>query len=157
MADAILRHMVAEAGLGDKITVDSAGTGSWHVGETASPGTLAMLYEHNIPYDGRSRQLAMDDFTAFDYILAMDRDNLAYIMRVLNRGEGAAQQKRARFYGEAAQPAVALFLSYANRAGTVIESEVSDPYYHGDYEATYELVRRGCQALFDALRAKHQL
>lgn len=157
MADAILRQLVAEAGLSDEIAVDSAGTGSWHVGETASPGTRGMLHQHNVPYDGRARQLAMGDFTAFDYILAMDHANLAHIMRVFNRGEGAAQQKWVRFYGETTQPEVALFLSYANRVGIVTETEVPDPYYDGDYEATYDLVSRGCRALFDALRAKHRL
>ena len=157
MADAICRQLVAEASLSDKITVDSAGTGRWHVGEAAHPGTLAVLHKHEIAYDGRSRQLEMNDFTSFDYILAMDHSNLAYIMRVINRGELSAQQKRARFYGTDDQPEVVLFLSFANRAGTVAETEVPDPYYDNKFEATYDLVYRGCVALLEAVRTKHQL
>jgi protein-tyrosine phosphatase len=157
MADAILRHLVTKASLGDRIAVDSAGTGSWHVGEAAHSGTLAVLQEHEIAYDGRSRQLKMHDFATFDYILAMDHTNLAYIMRVINRGEWSAQQKLARFYGESDQPEVALFLSYANRAGTVVEAEVPDPYYDGRFEATYDLVYRGCVALLEAVRTRHHL
>ena len=157
MADAILRHLVAEASLSDKIAVDSAGTGSWHEGEAAHSGTLTVLHAHEIAYDGRSRPLEMHDFTTFEYILAMDHANLAHIMRVINRGEWSAQQKMARFYGTDDQPEVALFLSYANHAGTVAEAEVPDPYYDGRFEATYELVYRGCVALLEAVRTKHHL
>ena len=157
MAEAIFRQLVSEASLSDKIRVDSAGTGSWHVGELAHSGTLAVLQQHEIVYDGRSRPLEMADFTAFNYILAMDHKNLAHIMRLINRGEWSAQQKRARFYGSASQPEVALFLSYANRAGTVAEIEVPDPYYDDNFEAAYDLVLRGCVALLEAVRSKHQL
>ena len=159
MADAIFRQMVDDAGLSDQITVDSAGTGRWHVGEEAHAGTLRALHRHQVPYDGRARQLEMQDFTAFNYILTMDHNNLADVMRVINRGEWSAQQKMARFYGTDDQPEVVLFLSYANRAGTVSETEVPDPYYDNDdgFEAVYDLVYRGCVAFFEAVRAKHQL
>lgn len=143
MADAVLQQMVREAGLEAEIKVDSAGTGSWHVGESAHPGTLKILRGHHIPYSGRARHLEQRDFAEFDYILAMDKSNLSNIQRLANRR------------GE--QPEIALFLSYANRAGTVREEEVPDPYYDGRFEEVYDLVSRGCAALLDAIRTKHRL
>src|SRR5690606_40491044 len=84
MADAVFQHMVREAGLTDHFRIDSAGTGSWHVGETAHSGTLTVLRKNNIPYNGRARQIDYADLDNFDYILAMDRENLSNILRMVN-------------------------------------------------------------------------
>lgn len=157
MADAVFQHMVREAGLTDHFRIDSAGTGSWHVGEPAHSGTLTVLRKNNIPYNGRARQIDYADLDNFDYILAMDRENLSNILRMVNRGERSAQDKMDRFYGSANRPEIALFLSYANQAGTVSLTEVPDPYYDGRYELVYDLVTKGCAALLDAIRQKHQI
>lgn len=157
MADAVLQHMVAAAGLSDKIKVDSAGTGDWHTGETAHHGTLEVLKKHQIPYDGRARQIAYVDLDSFDYILAMDRDNLSNLLRLVNRREHSSSDKLARFYDQATSPEVALFLSYANQKGTVDVTEVPDPYYDGRFDYTYELITAGCAALLDHIRQKHAL
>ena len=61
--------------------MDSAGTSRWEVGKPAHPGTLAILRKLNIPYDGRARQIEHSDLNDFDYVLAMDRDNLAFLLR----------------------------------------------------------------------------
>lgn len=58
MAEAVFQRLVDEAGLGDRIGVDSAGTGGWHVGEKAHVGTRRVLAVHGIVYNGRSRQIA---------------------------------------------------------------------------------------------------
>ncbi len=152
MADAVFADMVRQEGLAAHIRVDSAGTGDWHVGDKAHPGTLNILAAHHIPYDGRSRQLDMADIVASDYILAMDKANLTAIMRLINRGEWTPAQKADRFYNRAGGPEVALFLSYANRLGTVSEIEVPDPYYDDRFDYVYELVKRGCEALLDHIR-----
>jgi protein-tyrosine phosphatase len=157
MADAVFQQMVREAGLADQFTIDSAGTGSWYIGEHAHPGTLDVLRKHNIPYDGRARQFDYADLNDFDYILAMDRENLSHILRLVNRGERSAQDKMDRLYGDANRPEVALFLSYANQAGTVRESEVPDPYYDGRFEDAFELVTKGCAALLDTIRQKREI
>ncbi len=157
MADAVFQHLVREAGLAHQFKIDSAGTGSWNVGEKSHSGTLSILRKHNIPYDGRARQLDYDDLNNFDYILAMDRENLSHILRLVNRGERSAQDKMERFYGSANRPEVTLFLSYANQAGTVNISEVPDPYYDGRYEVVYDLVTAGCAALLNAIRQKHEI
>ena len=137
MAEAVMAQRIREAGLSHLIEVDSAGTGGWHAGETAHPRTLALLRQHSIPYDGRARQIRRQDLDEFDYVLAMDADNLSHAAR----WEGATRPQ--------------LFLSYANQAGTVREREVPDPYYTGEYERVYDLVTRGCDALLAAIRAEH--
>lgn len=77
MADAIARHRAG----GDRL-LDSAGTGAYHVGETADPRTLAVLERNGIPYDGRARAVEASDFERFDLLLAMDRSNLANLQRI---------------------------------------------------------------------------
>ncbi len=141
MAEAVFRDMVEKAGLSDKISVDSAGTSGYHVGETAHPRTLQVLERHGIEYAGTSRQVRAEDFVRFDYVLAMDRDNLLQIDRFILTS----------------QAQVDLFLSYAHRAGLIDHDEVSDPYYNNRFEDTYEVIQVGCKALLDHLRERHQL
>lgn len=136
MAEAVFANMVANAGLSDKITVDSAGTSSEESGSSAHPGTLAILRKHDMTYDGRARQITHADFTANDYILAMDRQNLNFILR---HSQGTSADIR-------------LFLSFAKDAGLVTADEVPDPYYDGNYQRTYQLVSLGCRALLSHIR-----
>jgi protein-tyrosine phosphatase len=141
MAEAVFQDMVNRAGLGDQFQIDSAGTGSWHVGERAHNGTLDVLRRNGIHYNGRSRQFTRADLENFDYILTMDRSNQVDIHRLLNL----------------VHPKVTMFLHYAHKAGTVEVTEVPDPYYSGGFDEVYDLVQRGCAALLDQIRAEHQL
>lgn len=146
MAEAVLAQLIKKAGLSDSIRVDSAGTGAWHVGDPADSRTLAVLKKHSIPYDGRARQLQRPDLDRFEYILAMDTENLAGIRYLVgNPKEGQPL------------PEIALFLSYANAAGLVAKSEVPDPYYNNQFDVVYDLVLVGSQALLDHIRQVHSL
>ncbi len=140
MADAVFTQMVKEAGLENQIMVDSAGTGSWHVGEPAHRGTLEILRKNNIPYNGRARQLTRRDLSDFDYVLTMDHSNYESIMG---------------YVGDEPQSEVRMFLSYANEAGLVDETAVPDPYYDGRFAEVYDMVHKGCRALLDHIRQKH--
>ncbi|NWF67848.1 MAG: low molecular weight phosphotyrosine protein phosphatase [Chloroflexi bacterium] len=140
MAEAVFQHMVNQAGLSDKILVDSAGTGSWHVGETAHRGTLGVLSKNGIAYHGRARQFTRSDLQEFDYVLAMDAENLSDIQR--------AASPRAK---------VMLFLELAYQAQTVTLREVPDPYYDGRFEYVFGLVNKGAAALLAHIRAQHGL
>jgi protein-tyrosine phosphatase len=142
MAEALLQHEVQQAGLEDAILVDSAGTGNWHVGEGAHRGTLELLKKQGIDYHGRARQLTQRDFSDFDYILAMDKQNLDHIKR---------------HTGGASDGEIRLFLSYANDAGLTKTTEVPDPYYNGRYQEVYDLAEIGVRALLDHIRKKHNL
>jgi protein-tyrosine phosphatase len=141
MADAVFQQKVKNVNLQSSIQVDSAGTAGYHEGETAHHGTLRTLQEHNIPYNGRSRKLRREDFSTFDYILAMDKSNLRNIKR-LNIATDAE---------------IEMFLSYANKAGTVSKTEVPDPYYDNRFAEVYDLVDRGTDALLAKIRRDHNL
>jgi len=139
MAEAVFRHMVDEAGLSHAIEVDSAGTGSWHVGERAHRGTRDVLARHGIPYEGRARQVQRDDFGRFDYILAMDDDNLYDLKQMMPPGSTV---KLARF------------LDFAPH---VPVREVPDPWYDGRFDEVYELVQQGAAGLLKHIRREHGL
>jgi protein-tyrosine phosphatase len=141
MAEAIFQHKVNQAGLSDQFMIDSAGTSGWHAGEPAHPGTLKVLKQHNISYNGQSRPLERHDLDNFDYVLAMDNENLSFIRR-------SSSGRKAH---------VGLFLGYANMVGMAEEREVPDPFYDGKFGQVYELVEAGCDALLNWLRQEHKL
>ncbi|MCL4247790.1 MAG: low molecular weight phosphotyrosine protein phosphatase [Anaerolineae bacterium] len=142
MAEGIFRHLVDEAGLSERIQIDSAGTGPWHVGEPPHRGTLSVLRKHGIAYDGRARRIVQSDFDDYDYVLVADRENLSYVRRLLDDRQ---------------QAHVGLLLGYAYHIGQVRTDEVPDPYYVGNFEEVYDLVRAGCEVLLAHIRAEHKL
>lgn len=139
MAEAVFQHLVDEAGLGDQVKIDSAGTGNWHVGEPAHRGTRRVLHQHGIEYTGSARQIAQADFSRFDYILAMDDDNLADLRGMMPANSQAVLRR---------------FLDFLPNAPT---HEVPDPYYSGDFDGVYDLVRAGAEALLTHLRQEKGL
>lgn len=136
MAEAVFRRQVADAGLDGRFIIDSAGTGSWHVGEPPHHGTLAVLARRGIdPGDQRARQITRHDFDRFDYIVAMDHENLAALERFRRDG-------RAR---------VSLLLSHA--PGLSVR-EVPDPYYTGGFDHVFDLIEAGCRGLLGHIRER---
>jgi protein-tyrosine phosphatase len=141
MAEAVFQDQVNKAGLSRRFVIDSAGTGPWHVGERAHSGTLSILRRNGIDYKGRARQITREDLNTYDYVLVMDDSNMASLARL-------AQGTTAE---------VAMFLRFANAAGTVTSTEVPDPYYSDNFDYVYNMVLRGSQALLAYLRAQHNL
>lgn len=130
-----MRHKVSECGLQREIAVDSAGTSDWHTGEKPHSGTQQQLKEKGISFDGiYSRQLVPEDAEAFDYIIAMDRDNIRDIQAI-------APSARAR---------TSLLSDYADGSWT----DVPDPWYTKNYGETYMLVSEGCEGLLASLRKR---
>lgn len=121
MAEAVL------ASLRPDWTVDSAGTGGWHAGEPPDRRTIAELARHSIATRHRARQVAPADFTRFDLILAMDRQNLRDL--------------------QAIRPADA-----TARLELLDADEVPDPYYDGAeaFSAIYSQILQRCQSLAQA-------
>ena len=142
MAHALFQHLVQAAGLEDQIEVDSAGTGSWHVGENPHRGTLSELNRHGIPFAHRARQIRRADVGYYDYLLAMDADNLADL-HALTHHETPERQ-----------PYVGLFLDFAPQARA---REVPDPYYSGRFAEVYDLVRQASEGLLQHIREQHNL
>jgi protein-tyrosine phosphatase len=133
MADGVFQQMVAEVGLEDKIAVDSAGTGSWHVGEHAHQGTRRVLRQHGIAYNGRARQVTSADMQDKNsYIIAMDGSNIRDIEQ--------------RF---GSHPRLYRLLDFASETN---EQDVPDPYYTGNFEYVYQLVKDGCKGLLQTIR-----
>ena len=138
MADGVFQKMVDEAGLSDQILVDSAGTGSWHVGERAHPGTRKILSQHGIKYDGRSRQVRPGDMKVENsYIIAMDQQNLDDLKRR---------------YGQ--HPRLYRLLDFASQTEV---RNVPDPYYVGNFEYVYQLVEDGCKGLLTNIRQQEKV
>ncbi|HLS09705.1 low molecular weight protein-tyrosine-phosphatase [Lentibacillus sp.] len=140
MAEAIFRDLVKKEGLSDKIEVDSAGLGHWHVGEAPHEGTRDILDKQHISYDGmKARQLQNRDLGEFDYLVAMDEQNISAL---------------SAFDETSDDMIVAKLMDFVDEAGDV---DVPDPYFTGNFDYTYELVSEGCSALLNSIRNKHHL
>ncbi|MBO8163457.1 MAG: low molecular weight phosphotyrosine protein phosphatase [Brevibacillus sp.] len=138
MAEAVFRHLVEEAGLGEHIEVDSAGLGSWHAGERPHQGTRQVLAERGIRHDWLvARQIETSDFSRFDYIVCMDEDNLAGLKRLAPSGQNVCR-----------------LLDFAPETG---EQNVEDPYYTGRFVHVYQLVEAGCRGLLKKICDDHGL
>jgi protein-tyrosine phosphatase len=141
MAEAVFAHLVAQAGLSAHFRVDSAGTDAYHESEPAHPGTLRELAKHGITgYAHQSRRVTRADMQHFDYAIAMTDDH-EYAMNSLSHNLSTHAK-------------VARLLDYAPHLPL---REVPDPYYTGEYAATYNLVLAGCQGLLATLRKEHAL
>ena len=75
-AEGVFRHLVREAGLENEVHVNSAGTGSWHVGDSPDRRACAAGKRRGIDITGAARQFKRSDFAKFDYVIAMDSANL---------------------------------------------------------------------------------
>lgn len=132
MAEGVFQRLVEEAGLADQIQVDSAGTGSWHVGEPAHRGTLQVLRKHGIAYNGRARQVRAQDMTPHTYLIALDQSNLNDLRRMFGP-----------------HPRLYRLLDFAS---STKERDVPDPYYSGNFDYVYSLVEDGCRGLLQTIR-----
>ncbi|MBI2379920.1 MAG: low molecular weight phosphotyrosine protein phosphatase [Gammaproteobacteria bacterium] len=141
-AEGVFRQLVREEGLSAYFEVDSAGVSGGHAGQAPDPRTQAAAKERGIDLAKlRARKVDESDFAYFDYILAMDRDNLAYL-----------QHKCPPELGHK----LGLLLSHAPALGL---DEVPDPYYgaRNGFARVLELVWLGSAALLENLRAQHEL
>ncbi len=134
MAEAVLRHKIKINGLEGQITVDSAGTGDWHIGLPPHEGTRNLLDQRSISFEGMvARQVSSNDFTDFDYVICMDESNLSNLRKL----EG----------GEDAQ-----IIRYMDLLPDETLREVPDPYFTGNFEEVYGLMDAGCSVLLDKIK-----
>ncbi len=127
-----MRHLIAEAGLSDKIICDSAGTSGYHIGEPPDRRMQQAASAQGIQLSGRARQFERSDFENFDLILAMDRDNYRNILRLDPAGQYAHK--------------VELMCSYCTAYG---DKDVPDPYYGGadGFRYVVDLLKDACAGL----------
>lgn len=141
MAEAVFRHQVEQAGLSSQITVDSAGTGDWHIGAAPHKGTKEQLDRYQISYEGiKARQVSSNDFTQFTYIVGMDTSNMDNLKKWQGADEGTTTM-------------LPLMSLLPEEKG----ADVPDPYYTGDFDETYRLVSQGCKRLLDRIIREHHL
>jgi protein-tyrosine phosphatase len=95
-AEAAIREAAAEAGI--EIVTDSAGTGSWHIGQPPHPESVAAGARAGLEIDGRARKVTVADFDRFDIILAMDRANLRDLQELAPSLEAGARARLFRTY-----------------------------------------------------------
>ena len=141
-AHAVFEHLVEAEGLADVIEVDSAGTGSWHVGAPPDRRAVAAAAERGYRMGHlRARQVQPDDIERFDYVLAMDHANLQDLRRKASRSLHAR---------------IRLFLEFGDSPG---QDEVPDPYYGGEdgFGLVLDLVESAAAGLLREIRASGQL
>jgi protein-tyrosine phosphatase len=133
-AENIMNHLVQEAGLGDRIECDSAGTSSYHIGSAPDRRMTVAARARGIDLVGRARQFERSDFEAFDLILAMDRDNY----------EAICALDRAGKYRDK----VRLMCDFCTRHTL---KEVPDPYYGGPegFNQVIDLLMDACEGLLN--------
>lgn len=137
LAEGIFRAVVEERGETPDFTIDSAGTGAWHVGSAPDPRSIAIAARYGVAIGGQqARKVRPDDFDRFDLILGMDRSNVDDLRQLAGVQAGK----------------VYLFTDFA--LGT--PRDVPDPYYGGadGFENVYRMIREASEALADRLAAR---
>jgi protein-tyrosine phosphatase len=139
-AEGVMRSLLREAGLEDRVEVDSAGTGGWHAGDPPDARAAEAARARGIALDGAARQVRPRDFEDFDLIVAMDRENVGDLLALAPDEAGAAKVRLLREFDPAGGD----------------DLDVPDPYYGGahGFERVLDLVTAACRGLLDELRAR---
>ncbi len=139
MAEFVLKDMVAKRGLEAEFHIESAATSTEEIGNGVYPPAKKMLMQHGIGVPGnelglsakRARQMNHVDYEKWDYIIGMEQLNMSYMLRILG---GDPEGK------------VHLLMDFTGQ-----KEDIDDPWYTGDFAGVYEQIKRGCEALLDAV------
>ncbi|HEU4976441.1 MAG TPA: low molecular weight protein-tyrosine-phosphatase [Baekduia sp.] len=144
-AEAVMRDLVRREGLEQRVAIDSAGTGDWHVGNPPDRRATAAALARGITLDGAARQVRAADFHEHDLILAADRENVAALRAAAPDPEAAAKVRRLREFDPEAVASGDL--------------DVPDPYFGGDdgFAHVLDVVQAACEGLVAQLRADGRL
>lgn len=132
MAEFIMKDLVQKAGLEERFHIASAATSAEEIGNPVYPPARRKLAEHGISCAGKTaRQLTKADYALYDLLIGMDRANIRNMARICS-GDPDGKIKR--------------LLDFADRPG-----DVADPWYTGDFDATWRNVLEGCQRMLARL------
>ena len=132
MAQSVMTYLAKEAGVEDKFYIESAATSSEEIGNPPHPGTVAKLRQEGIPViPHRAVRMTRDDYDNYDYIICMDSENVRNVQRL---SEGDPEEK------------IYKLLTFAGSG-----MDVADPWYTGDFEATFRDVYAGCKGILEEL------
>lgn len=138
MAEYVMKDLVRQSGREDEFVIASAATSREELGNPVYPPVRRKLAEHGIRCDGHAaRQMTRKDYEEFGYLIGMDRMNLSNM---------------ARICGGDPEGKCSLLLAHAGQSG-----DVADPWYTGDFEATWQDVNIGCRALLKELTEKSKM
>ena len=133
MAEFVFRDMLKKQGLSDKVSVASAATSYEEIGNSVHRGTRAKLAEVGISTKGKvAVHMEKSDYKEYDYIIGMDSLNIRNILRITG---GDPKNK------------ISKMLYFANDDG-----DVADPWYTGNFDATYNDIHRGCIGLIERIK-----
>ena len=134
MAEFVMKDLMAKAGLAEDFDISSAATSREEIGNDIYPPARRELAHHGVPCEGhRARQLTREDYRRYDYLVVMDDANLRNARRICG-GDPEGKIRR--------------LLDFTARPG-----EVADPWYTGDFTATWRDVLEGCTALLARVKA----
>ena len=132
MAEFVMKDLVKQAGLEGQLQIASAATSTEEIGNSVYPPARRKLAEHGISCAGKTaRQLTKADYALYDLLIGMDRANIRNMARICS-GDPDGKIKR--------------LLDFADRPG-----DVADPWYTGDFDATWRNVLEGCQRMLARL------
>ena len=132
MAEFVMKDLAKKAGLASQFHIESAATSREEIGNPVYPPARRKLAEHGISCDGHAaRQLTNQDYDKYDLLIGMDSANLRNMHRICG-GDSAGKLR--------------LLMDYTDRPG-----DVADPWYTGDFEATWQDVLEGCQGLLQEI------
>jgi protein-tyrosine phosphatase len=142
-AEGVMRALLREAGLEDRVEIDSAGTGGWHAGEPPDARATEAAHRRGVTLAGAARQIVPEDFERFDLIVAMDRENLRGLLAVAPDEEAAEKVRLLREFDP----------------GAGGDLDVPDPYYGGErgFETVLDHVQAACRGLLAELRAAERV
>lgn len=133
MAESVFTHMVEEAGLSDRIKIDSAATSTEEIGNPPHYGTVSKLRREGIPVvPHRARRMTADDYEYFDVLVGMDSANIRNMQRIAGGDPDRKIHKMLEYCGSS--------------------RDVADPWYTDNFDETYADVTAGCKALLETLR-----
>ena len=133
MAEFYMKYIVNKAGLTDSIYIESAATSREEIGNDTHYGTKQKLDEMDIPYTRRkARQVTMDDYRNFDYLIIMDENNARNLRLIIDDDVDHKVYKAMMFVGES--------------------RDVKDPWYTGNFDETYDDISRSCDALLELIK-----
>ena len=132
MAEFVLKQKVSELGRSDEFEIASAATSREEIGNPVYPPARRMLQTHGISCAGKTaRQMTRADYAYYDYIIAMDRNNLRNLERLI---------------GPDVDHKISLLMDYTNTP-----RDVADPWYTGDFQTTWDDVQEGCDGLLQEI------
>ena len=132
MAEFVMKDLVEKAGVAQQFQIESAATSTEEIGNSVYPPARRKLAEHGISCQGKTaRQMTRLDYGRYDLLIGMDSWNIRN-MRAISGGDPEGK--------------IRMLMDYTNRPG-----DVADPWYTGDFEATWRDVLEGCEALLSQL------